>query len=341
MQAWQISNIRQIEKVDRTESLTDMDSVKLRITKTLLTSEDTVTYLGEDKKVKYPIIPCTAAIGVINELPAESPEFEKGTRVYVSSVRNCGKCPHCVNSRPEFCYEFSVAGKTRDGFLKDFAVVPASDVYVLPQSIRDEDAIYIELIKLALSAIDELKIEKGQHVAVIGGTLLGSIIAQLIIYFQGVPILLDSSDEKLNLAADAGVYYTVNSTNNAEKEVSDITGGRMAPKVILIARSGESFDLAFRLAAPTASVAFVGFSFPDVELSFQDALEKRLNLFSVKTGYGNSESAINMLANKAVNLSGYSVPVTDTKDIEKNFERMAEEIEKNKTVSPIIVNMVG
>ena len=80
MQAWQISNIRQIEKVDRTESLTDMDSVKLRITKTLLTSEDAVTYLGEDKKVKYPIIPCTAAIGVINELPAESPEFEKGTR---------------------------------------------------------------------------------------------------------------------------------------------------------------------------------------------------------------------------------------------------------------------
>ena len=72
MQAWQISNIRQIEKVDRTESLTDMDSVKLRITKTLLTSEDAVTYLGEDKKVKYPIIPCTAAIGVINELPAES-----------------------------------------------------------------------------------------------------------------------------------------------------------------------------------------------------------------------------------------------------------------------------
>ena len=57
MQAWQISNIRHIEKVDRTESLTDMDSVKLRITKTLLTSEDAVTYLGEDKKVKYPIIP--------------------------------------------------------------------------------------------------------------------------------------------------------------------------------------------------------------------------------------------------------------------------------------------
>ena len=84
MQAWQITTKETIEKADRTELLTDIDSVKLRITKALITSEDIVTYLGEDDKVKYPVIPCNAAIGQINELPAESPYFEKGTRVYVS-----------------------------------------------------------------------------------------------------------------------------------------------------------------------------------------------------------------------------------------------------------------
>lgn len=341
MRTWQITKTQQIDLVDRVETLTDIDSVKLRITKTLITSEDVVTYLGEDKKVKFPVVPCTAAVAQINELPVESPYFEKGTRVYVSAVRNCGKCPRCVNSHPESCYEFSVAGKTRDGFLKDFAVVPSKDVYVLPPSIRDEDAIYIELIKLALSVIDELKIEKGQHVAVIGATLLGSIIAQLIIYYQGVPILIDSSDEKLNLAAQAGVYYTVNSARNVEKEVSSLTGGRMTAKVVHVVRSGEAFDLAFRLAAPAASVAFAGLSFPNVRLSFQSALEKRLRCFSVANGFGNSESAINMLANKAVDLSGYDIPVTDTKDIAENFAKMAEELKTQKTVKPIIVNMVG
>ena len=340
MQAWQISTKEKIEKADRTELLTDIDSVKLRITKALITSEDIVTYLGEDDKVKYPVIPCTAAIGQINELPAESPYFEKGTRVYVSAVDSCGKCPHCVNGHPERCYEFSVAGKNKDGFLKDFAVVPAADVFALPQSIKDESAIYIELIKLALAVIDELKVEKGQHVAVIGGTILGSIISQLIIYYQGVPILIDSSEEKLALAEKAGVYYTIKADKTAEKEVSALTGGRMTMKVVHVARSGMPFDLAFRLAAPTASVAFAGFSFPDVRLSFRSALEKRLKCFSVANGYGNSESAINMLANKAVDLSDYAVPVTPLKDVAANFAKMATAFKENRTVDPIIVNMI-
>lgn len=340
MQAWQISAKDKIEKTDRTELLTDIDSVKLRITKTLITSEDIVTYLGEDDKVKYPIIPCTAAIGQINELPAESPYFERGTRVYVSAVNNCGKCPHCVNGHPERCYDFSIAGKNKDGFLKDFAVVPAADVFVLPQSIKDESAVYIELIKLALSVIDELKIEKGQHVVVIGGTMLGSIISQLIIYYQGVPILIDSSAEKLALAEKAGIYYTIKADKTAEKEVSALTGGRMALKVVHVARSGLPFDLAFKLAAPTASVAFAGFSFPDVRLSFRSVLEKRLNCFSVANGYGNSESAINMLANRAIDLSGYPVPVVPLKNVADNFKKMATAFKENKTVDPIIVNMI-
>ncbi len=340
MQGWQIAKAGTLEKINRVEALTDIDSVKLRITKSLITSEDIVTYLGEDKKVKYPIIPCMAAIGQINELPIENPYFEKGTRVYVSSVKNCGKCPHCVNGKPEDCYNFVVAGKTVDGFLKDFTVADASDVYALPQNIRDEDAIYIELIKLALSAIDSLGIEKGQHVAIIGATMLGVILSQLIIYYQGVPILIDSSAEKLELAKNSGVYYTVNADSNAEKEVSSLTGGRMASKVVHVSRSGMPFDLTIKLAAPTANVAFVGFSYPDLRMSLRGALDKRLKMFAVSTGFGNCESAINMLANKAVDLSNYHIPVTEMSDLESNFEKMAEEYKQTKSVMPIIVNMV-
>ena len=341
MQGWQITKAGILQSVSRTEMLSDVDSVKLRITKALLTSEDAVSFLGEDKRVKFPIIPCMAAIGQINELPIESPYLEKGTRVYVSSVKNCGKCPHCVADNEENCYEFTVAGKNTDGFLKDFAIVNVADVFPLPPSIRDEDAVYIELIKLALSVIDELAIEKGQHVAIIGGTLLGTILAQLIIYYQGVPILIDSSDEKLELAKRSGVYYTINSGNDPEKEVSSLTGGRMALKVVHVARSGMPFDLAIKLAAPTANVAFAGFSFPNVRLSLQSALEKRVNCFGVTNGFGNSESAINMLANKAVDLSNYAVPTVSINDAPKVLADMATTYKEKKTVDPVIINALG
>ena len=341
MQGWQITKAGVLQNVNKTELLADVDSVKLRITKALITIEDVVTYLGEDKKVKLPIIPSMAAIGQINELPIESPYLEKGTRVYVSAVKNCGKCPHCVTGKQSDCYDFCVASKNEDGFLKDFAVVNQADVFPLPASIRDEDAVYIELIKLALSVIDKLDVEKGQHVAIIGGTLLGTIIAQLIIYYQGVPILIDASDEKLELAKRSGVYYTINSESNPEKEVSSLTGGRMTSKVVHVARSGMPFDLAVKLAAPTAKVAFAGFSFPNVRLSLQTAFEKRLNCFGVTNGFGNSESAINMLANKAVDLSNYAVRTVKFSETEKIFAEMSDEYKQTKTVNPVIINTLG
>ena len=79
MQGWQITKAGVLQNVNKTELLADVDSVKLRITKALITIEDVVTYLGEDKKVKLPIIPSMAAIGQINEVPIESPYLEKGT----------------------------------------------------------------------------------------------------------------------------------------------------------------------------------------------------------------------------------------------------------------------
>ena len=61
----------------------------------------------------------------------------------------------------------------------------------------------------------------------------------------------------------------------------------------------------------------VCFSFPNVRLSLQTAFEKRLNCFGVTNGFGNSESAINMLANKAVDLSNYAVRTVKFSETEK------------------------
>ena len=47
-----------------------------------------------------------------------------------------------------------------------------------------------------------------------------------------------------------------------------------------------------------------------------------------------------MLANKAVDLSDYAVPVTPLKDVAANFAKMATAFKENKTVDPIIVNMI-
>ena len=126
MIAWSLSDYGKLEKTENRETLEGVDSVKIRITRTLLTEDDIALISGEDKSLKLPIIPGRIAIGQISELAQESNFLTKGTRVFVSPIKNCHQCYHCLINRPRDCYNFSIAGKTSNGFLKDFAVTNVS-----------------------------------------------------------------------------------------------------------------------------------------------------------------------------------------------------------------------
>ena len=330
MIAWSLSDFGKIVQTNNHEALESIDSVKVRITRALITEDDIALMCGEDKSLPRPIIPGRMAVGQVSELGQSSSYLEKGMRVFLSPVSECEKCYHCTNDNPESCYNFNVAGKIVNGFLKDFAVLKSSSIYSLPASVKDEDAIYIEYIALALSVIDKLKIEKGEHVAVIGANVFGSILCQLLIYYQAVPILLDDDENKLRLAQKSGIYYTVLANTKAEKEVCSLTGGRMASKVVYVTRSGINTELAFKLGAPFSTVAYAGFTYPNLKTPLAIAMSKQLSSVSVTNGYGNYLTAINLLANKAIDLSCYSLPVTKLENIETNVKNMMDAFNKKE-----------
>ena len=62
----QISQKGKIEKVNKMELCEDANSSKVKITKVLLTPEDTRTLLGDDGAL-YPVIPGRIAIGQISD----------------------------------------------------------------------------------------------------------------------------------------------------------------------------------------------------------------------------------------------------------------------------------
>ncbi len=341
MRGWQITEPGKIGEINKIESLSGVDSVKVKLTRTLITEEDVAIFAGEEKSIKLPIIPGRAAVGQITELGQPSPYLDKGTRVFLSPVKPCGECYHCANGKQDKCYKFNVAGRTFDGFLKDFAVLDSDDVYPLPQTVKDDDAVYIDYVMLAISAIDKLQIEKGEHVAVFGSSVLGSIIAQLIIYYQGVPVLVGNDESELLLAKKSGIYYAVKTGPRTEKEIASFTSGRMAEKVIYLTRSGIPVELAYKSAAPSAEVALVGYSAPNLKIPFGLAMSKQLTNICVTNGYGNAEAAINILSNKAIDLSNYKLPVTKMEAIEKNMESRLELYNDKKPVPGLLVNMLG
>jgi threonine dehydrogenase-like Zn-dependent dehydrogenase len=192
--------------------------------------------------------------------------------------------------------------------------------------------VLIDHVSLALAAIDKLDISKGEHVAVIGGGFIGLLISMLIIYYQGVPILIDGKESNLDRARLAGVYYNLFSDNRLEKEVCELTGAHMAQKVIYVTDSNINTDVALKLASHNAKVGFVGFSSPNLKVNFNVAMKKQLEFCCITNGYGYTEQAINMLANKAIDLGIFKINTVkydgcsaEIKTIAKNIKDGLEE----------------
>ena len=340
MIGWKVTEFGKIEKTKHQELLDGLDSVKVKLTRALITEDDIAHICGEDKTVKLPIIPIRHAVGQITETAQPHDFISKGSRVVLSSIEPCGECPACESGHQENCYNFGIAGKNKDGFLKDFAVTNVSNVFALPASVKDSDAVYVEYVALALSIIDKLNVQKSSHVAIIGGGVFASILGQILIYYQAVPIIIDDKESSLRAVKKSGIYYTVSASNKPEKEIASLTGGRLASSVVYLTRSGINTDLAYKIASHNAPIVFAGYSYPNLKIPMNVAMSKQNVTSCVNNGYGNYLAAINLLANKAIDLSVYDLPVTKMQDIIPEVEKMVDKFNSKNSFNNLLVNLL-
>lgn len=342
MISWQITEQNQIQKVNVQENLESVSDVKVKITKCFVTRQDVLTYAG--KSDVYPVTPCKIAVGQISETVGDSTFFNEGDKVYLSPERACGECANCLAGKSDECLDFRFAAANFSGYLKEFAVVPKNDVHVLPPSVSEYSALFIYHIALALNVIDKLKLEKGEHVAIFGGTVLTNVIAQLVSYYQSVPVLVSASDEFLSTAVNCGVYYALKADKNVEKEILDITGGRKCSKIIYVTESDISPDFIVKAAANRATVCFTGttggLDSSKNKIGVDSLLTKQLTLKFVKSGYGNYETAINLITQKALNLNLFNLPEYKFDYVNKHFDAAAKKIESGETIVDFTVDLL-
>ncbi|MBQ3235712.1 MAG: hypothetical protein IJA97_06105 [Clostridia bacterium] len=313
MNNWQIVEPKRLGGITTTENLENLEDVKIKTTKCFITLNDLSLYKGELKR-EYPFTPCSIAVGQVVETLKESNYISKGSKVYLAP--------------------FACNGK--DGYLRDFVILPSNEVYVLPETVTEADALFINHISLAITIIDRLNIDRGNHVAIVGGSFLANVIAQLLMYYQSVPILIDSVEDNLELAHKTNVYYTLTPDKNLESEVLAITGGRKCSKVIYVNDSTASIDIIDKIACDGADVGVIGISATKAKLSCNFAFDKQLNLTFIKDGSQNIETAINLLAQKAIILSYFKLPTFKFEYAPKHFENAVLKQEEKQDAEFII-----
>jgi threonine dehydrogenase-like Zn-dependent dehydrogenase len=118
-------------------------------------------------------------VGDVVESPAE-PVWQ-GRRVAGEINLACGRCEWCARNLGRHCPNRTVLGIVKHpGAFREFLTLPVRNLHRVPDSIPIEQAVFIEPVAAACEILDQVKIPKGDRVALLGDGKLGLLIAQVL-----------------------------------------------------------------------------------------------------------------------------------------------------------------
>ncbi len=286
MKTWTINESKSIT-LSEADGQPNANEIKIKITDVLLTHTDFALYAGRDK-AKLPVVPGRMALGLVSETAGDT-TYMKGERVLIKPYMD-GK----------------MRGLDLNGFLSDYVIAPKECVISLPEGIKNEEAIFVELIALALRAIDKLKVEEGEFVAIMGADDFCLIAAQIVDYYHAIPIVVSADEAGLDIATELGITYVIDTTGaSAVERVRNITNGAMCECAIVQSISAKVQN-GLNLTKMQGRVCIVGPDayLGDLPVDLHNVVAKRLNITSVTNGGKNVPAAINFLATQAITTIG-------------------------------------
>lgn len=175
-----------------------------------------------------------------------------GTPVASAFIMPCGFCRFCGTGRDDLCDSFFAMNRLRgtlydgtsrlrraDGSplamysmagLAEYAVVPATDVFALPDTLPlEESAILGCAVFTAYGAVRHgADLRGGERIAVVAVGGVGLNVVQIAAAFGASQIIaVDVRDDKLEIARKAGATDVVNSTTtDAVARVRELTDGQ-------------------------------------------------------------------------------------------------------------------
>ncbi|MBQ8873515.1 MAG: alcohol dehydrogenase catalytic domain-containing protein [Clostridia bacterium] len=335
MKAWILEQPNQLTLTEFEPTVLAEETVKVKIEQVLLSQSAFNVYNGSTK-CNYPFVFGRNAVGVVSEVyQREIPLLDKMDRVTIEPYIPCGSCTECINGDYERCSNMQELGHNCNGMLQNFVDLPYMLVHKLPDNLSNEKALFVSYVAFCLNVVDALNLEKGRHIAIFSSTKTGLILAQLVAYYQAVPIFVSNNEELLETARELGVFYCFNNDKvDLEKELKLVTGGRMCREVVLFSDSDFKIKDVVSVASVNANICLAGYSSKESKISISQICQKHLNIFGVYNGAGNFASAINLLVTNTVKVDGLIGETISFDNLDKELQKITadELVVKSKIV---------
>lgn len=122
-----------------------------------------------------------------------------GKRVVGEINEVCHKCLYCKTGRPHHCSHRTTPGLSKDGCFAEYMVLKTENLHVVPDELPTEIAVFTEPLAAAFEILEQVNIEKGTPVGVLGDGRLALCIAN-VMHCAGADVtVIGKHPEKLKL----------------------------------------------------------------------------------------------------------------------------------------------
>ena len=225
-------------------------------------------------------------VGIVDE----APDTELiGKRVVGEINAACRTCETCANGHPTHCPHRTTLGiQGRDGAFADYLTLPVENLFVVPDSISDDQAVFIEPLAAACEIPQLVSIKPTDRVVVIGDGKLGVLCAQILVLSGCAVTLLGRHSDQDTWLTHMGITVT--------SHPADIPQG--ADMIVEATGSPEGLSTAIQLIRPRGTLVLKSTYHGDVSLNMATFVIQEISLIGSRCGP--FPPAIRLLASKHI-----------------------------------------
>ena len=206
----------------------------------------------------------------------------------------CGRCDLCLSGLSSHCRNRSVLGiLNHDGAFADFVRLPAVNLHVLPRTVDDDAAVFVEPLAAAFQILKQVpNLDAKKWVTVLGDGRLGLLAAQ-VLQDAGCPVrVIGKHADKLALCEKWSIR---------SRPLGDIAPRHDQDVVVDCTGSAAGFELAMQMVRPRGTIVLKSTAAAGKALNLAPLVIDEINV--VGSRCGPFREAIRALAEKRIDVA--------------------------------------
>lgn len=304
--------------------------VLIKVKRMGICGSDIHAYHGMHPTIYLPVVQGHEFSGVVEAVGEGVTGFEIGEAVTARPQYTCGECYHCKSGHENICHNLQVIGCNGQvpGAAQDYIPMRSHLVFKLPENVNFDDGAMVEPVAVAVAAVKTFTYDiKGKNILVLGAGTIGNLVAQVAKAHGAKAVMItDVCDEKLEIAKQCGIDYTVNTLKeDLNQKAIEVFGKDGIDGALECVGIEATINQAIQVCRKRDDIIIVGIYSKNPAIRMIDVQEKELKLIGTLMYLEDSYyESIRLISEKLVNLEPLKTKHFSLEDFGKAYQYIEE-----------------